>query len=70
MLVTNSLTDFSYSLTNSCLVNLIDVTLACEDANSKLVDVVTVVDEDRVVNNLLQISKLRFGKNSKLLFRL
>ena len=27
------------SLTNSCLVNLIDVTLACEDANSKLVDV-------------------------------
>jgi len=42
-LVTNSLTD---SLTDSCLVNLIDVTLACEDANSKLVDVVTVADED------------------------
>ena len=49
-LVTNSLTD---SLTDSCLVNLIDVTLACEDANSKLVDVVTVADEDRVGNNLL-----------------
>ena len=49
---------------------MIDVTLACEDANSKLVDVVTVADEDRVVNNLLQISKLRFGKNAKLLFRL
>ena len=35
--------------------------LACEDANSKLVDVVTVVvvaDEDRVGNNLL----LRFGQ--------
>ena len=32
------------SLTHSCLVNLIDVTLACEDANSKLVDVVTVAD--------------------------
>ena len=43
MLVTNSLTD---SLTNSRLVNLIDVTLACEDGNSKLVEVVTVVDVD------------------------
>jgi len=38
---------------------LIDVTLACEDANSKLVDVVTVTvtvtvaDEDRAGNNLL-----------------
>ena len=32
--------------------------LACEDANSKLVDVVTVADEDRVDNNLLQIWKL------------
>ena len=60
MLVTNSLTDYSDSLTNSCLVNLIDVTLACEDANSKLVDVVTVADEDCVGNNLLQISKLNF----------
>ena len=27
----------THSLTHSCLVNLIDVTLACEDANSKLV---------------------------------
>ena len=58
----------THSLTHSCLVNLIDVTLACEDANSKLVDVVTVADEDRVGNNLLQISKLRFGKKAKLLF--
>ena len=33
-------------LTHSCLVNLIDVTLACEDGNSKLVEVVTVVDVD------------------------
>ena len=60
MLVTNS-------LTYSRLVNLIDVTLACEDANSKLVEVVTVanvVDEDRVGNNLLQISKLRFGQKT------
>ena len=61
MLVTNSLT---HSLTPSCLVNLIDVTLACKDANSKLVEVVTVADvsdEDRVGNSLLQIWKLRFG---------
>ena len=36
----------SNSLTNSCLVDLIDVTLACEGANSKLVDVVTVADVD------------------------
>ena len=58
MLVTNSLTD---SLTLCCLVNLIDVTLACEDANSKLVEVVTVahVDaEDHVGNILLQIWEL------------
>ena len=48
----------SNSLTNSCLLNLIDVTLACEDANSKLVEVVSVADvddEDRVGNSLLQI---------------
>ena len=34
------------------------MTLACEDTNSKLVDVVTVVDvdaEDNVGNSLLQI---------------
>ena len=57
-------------LTDSCLVNLIDVTLASEDANSKLVNVVTVADEDRVGNNLLRISKLRFCQKTKLLFRL
>ena len=64
--VTNSLTD-------SCLVNLIDVTLACEDANSKLVEVVTVahVDaEDHVGKNLLQIWELTFGPKAKLLLRL
>ena len=52
------------SLTHSCLVNLIDVTLACEDAYSKLVEAGTVADvsdEDRVGNSLLQIWKLRFG---------
>ena len=48
----------SDSLPNCCLVNLIDVTLACEDAYSKLVEAVTVADvsdEDRVGNSLLQI---------------
>ena len=44
------------SLTNCRLVNLINVTLACEDAYSKLVEVVTVADvddENRVGNSLL-----------------
>ena len=36
----------SNSLTHSCLVDLIDVTLACEYANSKLVEVVTVAEID------------------------
>ena len=48
MLVSDSLPN---SLTDCRLVNLIDVTLACEDANSKLVEVVTVAensDKDRV----------------------
>ena len=70
MLVSGSLT---HSLTHSCLVNLIDVTLACEDAYSKLVEDVTVAgvsDEDRVGNSLLQIWKLKFGHKAKLLFRL
>ena len=56
-------------LTDSCLVDFIDVTLACEDANSKIVDVVTIADDDRVGNNLLQISKLRFGQKAKIWFR-
>ena len=46
--------------------------LACEDANSKLVEVVTVADvnaEDYVGNSLL-IWELTFGHKDKLLFRL
>ena len=53
MLVTHSLTN---SLTDSCLVNLIDVTLACEDGNSKFVEIVSLADvdtEDHVGNSLL-----------------
>ena len=61
----------SDSLTDSCLVNLVDVTLRCEDANSKLVVTVADVDaEDNVGNSLLQIWELTFGSKAKLLFRL
>ena len=48
------------------------MTLACEDANSKLVEVVTIADvhaEDHVGNSLLQIWELTFGPKAKLLFR-
>ena len=44
------------------------MTLACKDGNSKLVEVVTVVDvddEDRVGNSLLQIWELRFGQKAR-----
>ena len=49
------------------------MTLACEDANSKPVEIVTVAnidDEDHVGNSLLQIWELTFGPKAKLLFRL
>ena len=45
------------------------MTLACEDANSKLVEVVTLahVDaEDHVGNSLLQIWELMFGPKAQL----
>ena len=56
--LTHSLTDW---LTHSCLVNLIGVALACEDDNSKLVEIVTVAHVDnqkRVDNILVQIWKV------------
>ena len=43
--------------------------MACEDVNSKLVELVTVADvddEDRVGNNLLQIWRLMFGHKAEL----
>ena len=55
-LVSNSLNN---SLTHPRLVDLVEVALAFEDANSKLVEIVTVADvddEDRVGN-----SCCRFG---------
>ena len=48
------------------------MTLACEDAYSKLVEVFAVADvsdEDRVGNSLLQIRKLKFGHKIKFLSR-
>ena len=48
------------------------MTLACEDSNVKLVEVVTVADvnaEDHVGNSLL-IWELMFGHEAKLLFSL
>ena len=46
------------------------MTLACEDANSKLVEVVTVADVDAeksVHDSLVQIWKLKFGHKVKFL---
>ena len=45
------------------------MTLACEDGNSKLAEVVTVVDvdvEDNVGNSFLQIWELTFRPKTKL----
>ena len=69
-LVTNSLT---HSLSNSCSVDLIDATLACEGANFKLVDGVTVADidaEKSVDDNMVQIWKLKFCPKVKFWFTL
>ena len=64
-----------HSLNHSlnAVLDLIDLILASEDANSKLVEIVAVahVDaEDHVGNSLLQIRELTFGPKAKLLFRL
>ena len=52
---------------------MINVTLACEDVNAKLAEVVTVADvdaEDRGGNSLLQIWELSFCHEVDLLLRL
>ena len=67
--LTHWLTDW---LTHSRLVNLFDVTLASEDTNLKLVEVVMFADvdyEDRIGNSLVPIWKLSFGHKAKLLLR-
>ena len=57
-------------LIHCCLVDLNDVTPACEDANSKLVEVVTVADADAEhdFGNSLLIWELTFGPKAKLFF--
>ena len=47
------------------------MTLAFEDANSKLVEVVTIADvddEERVGNSLVEILKLKFGRDFEVNF--
>ena len=49
------------------------MTLACKDAKSKLVEVVTVADvydEECANDSLVHICELRFGYKVNLLFRL
>ena len=48
------------------------MTLACEDGNSKLVEVVTIADVDAKdhAGNSFLIGELTFGHKAKLLFRL
>ena len=63
----------SNSLTHSCLVDLIDVTLVCDYANSKLVEVVTVVDADArklVDDSLVQLWNLKFAHKTRYLVKI
>ena len=56
----------SNSLSPSCLIDLTDVTLAFEDTNSKLLDVVSVADVDAkegVDDSLVEILKLNMWQN-------
>ena len=46
------------------------MTLACEDTNSKIVDVIIVGDEDRVGNSLLQIWELRIEQKFSFMTKL
>ena len=55
MLVTKSLTD-------SCLVNLIDVTLACEDDNSNLLRLLLLLML-MMRNVLVEVMKSNLGQN-------
>ena len=51
-------------MTDSLLFSRLDVTLASEDANSKLLEAVGAADvdaEDRADDSLVEILKLKFG---------
>ena len=59
----NSLAD---SLTHSCCLELTDTTLAFEDANAELLDVVDIADVDAkqlVGDGLVEISLVIFGRD-------
>ena len=62
--VAEMLVKYNCTSTQTTCVCVCACVRTCEDANSKLVDVATVADEDLVGSNLLQISKLRFGKKN------
>ena len=68
-LVSDSLTaKLTNWITHSFLVDLTEVTLVFEDANSKLLDVVSVADFDAkecVDDSLFEILKAMFGKDFK-----
>ena len=67
--VTNQLTLTDSASDSDWLSDLTDVTLAFEDADSKLLDVISVADvdaEERVNESLVEITKLRFGQEFEL----
>ena len=67
--VTNQLTLTDSASDSDWLSDLTDVTLAFEDADSKLFDVISVADvdaEERVNDSLVEITKLRFGQEFEL----
>ena len=63
-IIVNPRQKLTHTHLDSCLEDLTDVTLAFEDGNSKLVEVVTVADHDaekHVDARLEEIWKLKFG---------
>ena len=53
-------------ISHCCIVDLTNMTLAFEDANSKLLDVVSVADvevEEWVDDSLVEILRLMFGRD-------
>ena len=56
------------SLAHCCLIVFNDVTLAFEDAKSKLLDVVSVADVDAEERVGVEILKLMFGRDVEIEF--
>ena len=69
--VTNQLTLTDSDSASDRQSDLTDVTLAFEDADSKLLNVISVADvdaEECVNDSLVEITKLRFGQEFELQF--